>query len=181
MVISSAYALVIRQAGELRFHENMVRAMFSLARVSSMTRIPPLNCRPRWMALISDKCAPVRACGEFLQWLGKSPGTNRLSSFGYNPKSRSFKTSQWKTLWSVHLCSVLNPRAKKLFRLVSTFDCDVVCMVRLADALSMAKRQEDILKRWRNISGGAPDEIVVASELVARNKSVRTCICAFCA
>lgn len=73
------------------------------------------------------------------------------------------------------------PPGQEIVQAVLTFDCDVVCMVRLADALSMAKSQEDILKRWRNISGGAPDEIVVPSELVARNKSVRTCICAFCA
>ena len=88
------------QKGSLRYSFEMIRAMFALYRASYMARIPPHNCRPQWVHLLSSSCVPVRPCKEFHSWLRARPGVNRLTA-GRRFSTRIVKASQWSTLWSV--------------------------------------------------------------------------------
>ena len=87
------------QPGQLRYSFSMVRAMFALYRLSNRARIPPHNCRPQWVHLLSSSCVPVRPCSEFHAWLSERPGVSRLSA-GRRSSARVIKASQWSTLWS---------------------------------------------------------------------------------
>ena len=73
--------------------------MFALYRLSSRVRVPPYNCRPQWVHLLSSSCVPVRPCSEFHSWLSARPGVNRVTA-GKVLDSRIVKSSQWSTLWS---------------------------------------------------------------------------------
>lgn len=84
--------------GKLRYTFEMVRAMFALYRLSNRVRIPPRNCRPQWVHLLSSSCVPVRPCSEFHSWLSARPGVNRVTS-GKFFNSRIVKSSQWSTIW----------------------------------------------------------------------------------
>ena len=57
------------QSGHLRFKFAMVKAMLALYRQSNFslisTPVGSVRCRPQWVQLVSDSCAPVARCGDF--------------------------------------------------------------------------------------------------------------------
>ena len=145
--------------------------MLALYRTSGDIRVPPKACRPEWVQMLSDSCAPVAPCSEFHAWLATKRGLNQLYLISRNslpklwwPKFGSMlvKSSQWATLW-------------------------------LQDALEIARDEKAVERRWaphlirkgriawfyksldvHNKSHlaqrSAPDEIVLPTELAYRGK-----------
>jgi len=89
-------------AGDLRFNFSMVQAELNLYEGVRRDGNAPNGCKPRWIHLSSESCAPVAPCSQVHEHLKQ----HRYGSFvGYQvqegPRNLG-KSSQWVTLWSDH-------------------------------------------------------------------------------
>lgn len=89
-----------------------------------------MECKPRWVQLLSDTCAPIQRCETFHGFLADYPDVSFIGDGDHNifqtPPGRSrkpdtwqenashpfLKQSQWDTVWMGHVKSLLDREAE---------------------------------------------------------------------
>lgn len=111
--------------GNPRFKYDMVEMMLKLYREAAHS-MTPNGCRPRWVQMLSDSCAPIRSCSDNHKFLAARAGSSFVGDgdewpfdtpVGERRKPKPwpekywYKASQWTTLWMPHVRMLLSAEA----------------------------------------------------------------------
>lgn len=98
--------------GDLRFNFSNVDAMLNLFGGVYARGAAPNGCKPRWVHVSSESCAPVQPCTKVHAYLQQYPSESFVDRGNTNPSSNRtiFKSLQWVTLASQHAFALWEDR-----------------------------------------------------------------------